>query len=714
MKKRTQIIVAVLFLTGGIAYFFIAGNRTPEIRNIVLISIDTCRADYLSCYGYPRETTPHIDAFARAATRFENTISPIPITLPAHSSMLTGTIPPFHGVHNNIGYKLAPASQTLPEILKQNGFNTAAIISTFVLDKKFGMAQGFDTYDDTFTDAHHNMFGNERKGDETTQVALDWLDKNKDNKSFLFLHYYDPHIDYAPPEPFASKFPDSLYAGEIAFTDHCIGRVIQRLKDLEMYDSTLLIITGDHGEMLGEHGEEEHTYFIYEAAIKVPLIVKVPGQKKAATVTHPVGLVDIVPTICAMLDIDIPSRIQGQDITSLLQGKVPDTYERYIYSESQTPTYFGASSLMAISTGKWKYIQATRPELYDLTTDPGEEHNLVGEEPHRARILEDKLREVLEQSVRKDPDSQLDLDAKSIKRLESLGYVAGKSEGEIAFDKTKDDPKDLIHVFVQFQKAMVLIENEELEKAKKILYALIPQCPEYYETYVRLCDIETRMGNFGQAVLHCEKLVELRPNDPSYLAELAGLLFENGEYKRAVKYGLEAVKKGPDNVGAHVNLALAFEKEGEIDHAVDAYLKALQLSPNNVKICNKLAGLFSAKGEFDRSVVYYRRSIKTNPNQLQILNELAWLQATRPALPSRNVGEAVMLAERLCKLTDYKHPNALDTLAVAYAAAEDFPKAIETARKAFEIATAMNNTKLAQKIAGQLKLFKQSKPYIEE
>ena len=714
MKKRTYIIVATFCLTGVLAYFIVAGNRPPEIRNIILISIDTCRADYLSCYGYPQETTPHIDAFARNATRFENVVSPIPITLPAHSSMLTGMIPPFHGVHNNIGYKLAPSIQTFPEILKQNGFNTSAILSAFVLDKKFGMAQGFDTYHDTFKDVHHNIFGDERKGDETTQVALDWLEKNKDNKSFLFLHYYDPHMDYAPPEPFASKFSDNLYAGEIAFTDHCIGQVIQKLKELQMYDSALVIITGDHGEMLGEHGEKEHTYFIYEAAIKVPLIVKLPGQKKAETVTHPVGLVDIVPTLCSILDIDIPSRIQGQDITSLLQGKVPDSYERFLYSESQVPTRLGASSLMSVSTEKWKYIQATRPELYDLTSDPEEAHNLIGQEPHRARILEDKLREMLEQSVRKDPDSHLDLDAKSIKRLESLGYVAGKTEGEIAFDKTKDDPKDLIHVFVQFQKAIALIENEEMEKAKKILYALIPQHPEFYEIYERLGEIETRMGNFGQAILHCEKLVELKPNDPRYLTNLTGLLFENGEYKRAIKHGLEAVKKGPDNVDAHANLALAFKEDGQVDRAVDTYLKALQLSPNNVKICTNLAGLFSSKGDFGQAVVYYRRSIKANPNQLQVLNRLAWLQATRPALPSRNVDEAVMLAERLCKRTNFKQPSALDTLAVAYAAAEDFPKAIATARKAFEVATSKNNTKLAQEIAGHLKLFEQSKPYIEE
>jgi arylsulfatase A-like enzyme len=547
MKKRKTIITAIAVLAVIATLAFLAINSsTPEIRHIILISIDTCRADYLSCYGYPQETTPHIDAFAKDATLFKNVVSPVPITLPAHSSMLAGTIPPFHGVRNNIFFKLAPSNQTLPEMLKQNGFNTSAIISAFVLDKQFGLDQGFDTYHDTFKKIHHNKFGNERRGDETTEIALDWLEKNKDNKSFLMLHYYDPHIDYAPPEPFASQFANNLYAGEIAFTDHCIGRFIQKLKDLQMYDSTLLIITGDHGEMLGEHGEEEHTYFIYESAIKVPLVIKLPGQKKAVTVTQPVGLVDIVPTLCSLLNIDIPAEVQGEDITALLKGRPPEAYERFLYSESLTPTRFGANPLMSISTDKWKYIQSKRPELYDVTTDPGESHNLIDKETHRGRILEDKLREILERSVRKDPDSQLKLDAESIKRLESLGYVAGKVEGDFVFDKSKDDPKDLIHIHVQFQKAITLTDNKEYGKAKKILNNLIPQRPEFHEIYSQLGSIEMHQGNYDQAVLHYEKLIKLRPNDPGSFTSLVGALYKKGEYKLAI--GCKYLSQSPSAV----------------------------------------------------------------------------------------------------------------------------------------------------------------------
>ena len=710
-KKQTIIIVIAILASVATIAFLTINDGTPEIRNIILISIDTCRADYLSCYGYPKETTPNIDAFARNATLFKNVVSPVPITLPAHSSMLTGTIPPFHGVRNNIFYKLAPSNQTLPEMLKQNGYKTSAIISSFVLDKQFGLAQGFDVYHDTFKKIHHNKFGSERKGDETTQVAFDWLEKNKDNKSFLMLHYYDPHVDYTPPEPFESKFADNLYAGEIAFTDHCIGLFIQKLKDLDMYDSTLLIIAGDHGEMLGEHGEEEHTYFIYESAIKVPLLIKLPGQKKAATVTQPVGLVDIVPTLCSMLNIEIGAQVQGKDITALLKGKVPDTYERFLFSESLTPTQLDATPLMSISTGKWKYIRCKRPELYDVVTDPGESHNLCDTESHRARILEDKLREILERSVRDDPDSQLSLDAESIKRLESLGYVAGKVEGDFVFDKSKDDPKDLIHVFVPYQEATTLIENKEYEKAIKILNAMIPQSPEFPGIYEKLGNIAMYQGNYDQAVVHYEKLAKLRPNNPIGFTGLADALTKKGQYKQAIKYGLMAVKAGPNDIDAHGTLASAFGKDGDLDRALNAFIKTLQLAPGNARVCNSIAGILISQEKFDQSLGYYRRSIQINPNQPAILNALARVQATKPSLPSRNVNEAIMLAEGLCKLTGYKNPIALDTLAISYAAAGKFPQAIETAQKAIDIAASANNTKLAKDIAARLKLFEQSMPY---
>jgi len=346
------------------------GSDSVEIRNIVLISIDTCRADYLSCYGYGRKTTPNIDKLAAEGVLFENAFAPVPITLPSHSSMLTGTIPPYHGVHNNEGYKLAQSNITLAEILKDNGFKTTGIISAHVLKSTFGIDQGFDSYHDQFAGVLENNGIEEREGGETTEVAIKWLNENEDDRFFMFLHYFDPHTKYKPPEPFSSRYITNLYAGEVAYSDYCIGRVIEKLKELDLYNSTLIIVTSDHGEMLGDHGEQTHSYYIYQTAIKVPLVFKLPGQKKAKKIKPVVGLIDIVPTICSLLEIEIPHDIQGVDISGHFGGRNSPEKDRHLYCESFMPTIYNANSLFGVVTDRYKYIQTTRPELYDLVKDP--------------------------------------------------------------------------------------------------------------------------------------------------------------------------------------------------------------------------------------------------------------------------------------------------------------------------------------------------------
>ncbi len=277
-RCRHPLLVLALVVVIGLGWFLLKSSFFPkEIRNVVLISIDTCRADYLSCYGYSRKTTPNIDAVAAEAVLFNHAVAPVPLTLPSHGSMLTGTIPPYHGVHHNIDYRLDESNVTLAEILKQNGFTTGAVISSFVLNAQFGFAQGFDTYNDHFVQPMSSFYGNERRADEASRVAEQWLAEHQDEPFFLFLHYYDPHDAYRPPEPFAATFKDNLYAGEIAYVDHCINQVIEKLKKLGLYDSTLIIITSDHGEGLDEHFEKTHGYFNYHSTMRVPLIIKVPG-----------------------------------------------------------------------------------------------------------------------------------------------------------------------------------------------------------------------------------------------------------------------------------------------------------------------------------------------------------------------------------------------------------------------------------------------------
>ncbi|MHC4215387.1 MAG: sulfatase, partial [Planctomycetota bacterium] len=424
----------------------------------------------------------NIDAIAEEGILFENVITPVPQTLPAHCSMLTGTIPPYHGVHDNLGYQLRLSSRTLAEIMREHDYTTSAVVSSFVLDSQFGLNQGFDYYDDHLEKATNTSATdfNERTAGETTKRAIKWIEQHKEKRSFLFLHYFDPHYRYEPPEPFRSEYSDNLYAGEIAYTDHCIGQVIRKLKELDLYDSTLLVITSDHGEMLGEHGEFKHGYFVYQSSIRVPLIFRLPGQRKARRIEGLVGLIDIMPTIFGLLGIAPPPQVQGVDLSDCIRSLRQDitTAQRFIYCESLTPTKHKANALLGVVTDSWKYIKTTRPELYDLKKDPGESNNLVEEKPQRVHFLREHLELILEQhSFENNIDTELQLDLEGKKRLESLGYIASISVDErLEFDPDRPDPKDIIqfHDIAEYNRmTMFLVQEGRLGEAAEAFKMII-------------------------------------------------------------------------------------------------------------------------------------------------------------------------------------------------------------------------------------------------
>jgi arylsulfatase A-like enzyme/predicted negative regulator of RcsB-dependent stress response len=564
-------------------------GSSQEVRNVVLISIDTCRADYLSCYGYPRQTTPNIDQIAKQGVIFKNVITAVPMTLPAHCSMLTGTIPPYHDVHDNLDYKLDESNVTLAEILKEHGFITAGFISASVLDSQFGIAQGFDFFNDRLEEGRNLGLMVERRAAQTSGLALAWLARHKSDRFFLFLHYFDPHFDYVPPEPFASVFADNLYAGEIAYADYCVGAVVRQLKDLGLFDSTLIIITSDHGEMLGEHGELTHGYFIYQSAIKVPLIFRLPGQVKSRQVEDLVGLIDIVPTVCSLLNIN-PPQVQGKDLRPYLIGKSASHKERHLYSESLVPTKYNANGLLGVVDEQLKYIQTTRPELYDLAEDPQESQNLINQRPQQARILQGRLREILEQAVStSQADGKMVLDEQVRKRLESLGYVSGSVAEEFEFDQSKGDPKDLIDLHAAVEKVHHLIAQKKLVEAKKLCQDLLLQHDDYYGLY----------------------------------RHLGRIYFEEGDKQKAQAYMRQSLKLNPDQLGLHFNLAMLLAEQGKYDDAIDHLKEALRLNPNQILAHNNLALIFCETGNFDEAVKHWRASLRLKPDQPEIKDRIA-------------------------------------------------------------------------------------------
>ena len=728
IKKFTIIILLSLLVTAFLVMRFLSSPAVlPEdIRHIVLISIDTCRADYLSCYGYPDKTQPYIDRLAGQGILFENVISPIPITLPAHSSMLTGTIPTYHGVHDNTDYKLGGSNVTLAEILKEAGFSTAAFISAFVLDSMFGLDQGFDTYHDKFDTERETSGGiNERIGGETNRYALQWLEENKDERFFMFLHYFDPHREYDPPELYKSMFPNrgetkgsiltGLYAGEIAYTDYCIGQVVNKLKDLNLYDSTLIIVTGDHGEMLLEHGEFTHSYYIYQSAVKVPMLFKLPGRTKSRVIKDTAGLIDIVPTVCGLLSLKPPAQVQGKDLSGYFWNKNFGLKDRLFYCESMTPTKYHANPLLGVVSKRWKYIKTTMPELYDLIKDPQERVNLITQQPQRGRILEDELAQIIEQaSSTQASDSKWQLDAESLKRLESLGYVGAKVKESLQINPTLKDPKEMITFYMNDMWAGELIKKKNYGDARVLCEKMLAIYPDDINTLIKMGDIAIGQGDFNRAFNYLQKTLKLSPDSVDIHEKIGTTYFQLGQYDKALEHFNKEVRIRPEESSIHNNLGFTLYKQGKLDEAIESFEKSLELKPGVLEVHNNLARVFLQQNNQAKAAANLSESLRLEPAQPAVLNNLAWIRATSEDTSLVNSKEAVRLAQDACELSGYQYPLFLKTLAAAYGASNRFEKAIETAQKALGFALSSNQQQLADEIKEQLELYKAGLPYREK
>lgn len=738
MKSRafSKILIILVLLVIGCCSVWIFHRLSVsqhEIRNVVLISIDTCRADYLSCYGYPLQTTLNIDALAENGILFENVYTPVPFTLPAHCSMLTGTVPAYHGVLDNLGYKLSEDNITLTEILSNNGFKTAAFIGAFVLDSQFGLAQGFDSYEDEFEKERSTVGIVERTGDEITRHVIEWLEEKRGEKNFIFLHYYDPHFSYDPPEPFASSFKNvpplnklpadsglapglfGRYVGEISFTDHCIGQVINKLKELDIYDSSLIIITSDHGESLGEHREHTHGYFIYQSNIKVPLVFILPGGPKAKRINSPVSLIDIPPTVCSLLGIESPSAIQGKDLNPYFEGRSQPYPDRHIFCQSLGPTIYMANSLLGVVNDSYKYIQTTRPELYNIIQDPQELDNLIDSQSNRARIMKDKLQQILESTVRNEAasDAAHELDEQTLKRLETLGYLGDSVSEDFSFDQSKEDPKDLIDYHSLNTKLGGLVANDNFERAREVCEELISQRPFFHKPYFDLARISGEEKKYEEVVKLLDKTLELKPD---YVRAHAGLVDTYNTLNKpdkAVEHSLIILEIQPDNLQMYFHMASLLYDEGRFAEAAQYLTKELKANPSFVEMMLTLTDKLLEKGQIRFAYSNYLIMLEINQESADVLNTLAWFEGASNITGIRNPQRALNHALEACRLTDFSNHEALDTLAVAYAAVGKYNMAIKTAEKAKLLAMEDDNKGFVQRVQGRLDLYKSGRMYID-
>ena len=721
-------IVVALILVGGLVWLFRASGRPQsEIRHVVLISIDTCRADHLSCYGFGQKTTPHIDAVARDGVVFTRAHSTNPITLPAHSSMLTGTNPPYHGVHDNINYRLGDSNVTLAEILHEHGFQSAAFVGSYVLAARFGLDQGFDTYDDESSASSARIFFAERRAEAVSRRALEWLDDHGDERFFLFVHYFDPHNPYSPPEPFTARYRGDAYAGEIAYTDYCIGQVIAKLKSLGIYDSSLLVITADHGESRGEHIETTHSYFIYQNTIQVPLIVKAPGVMQGATVDEPASIIDIVPTVLGLLGERAPPSVQGADLSSLLCDLGQPVGNRYLYCESLVPTKYGCSPLRGLVHGKWKYIWTARPELYDLGRDPAEATNLIHEQPQIAEQLDERLREIVVEQGRTDvADSSLILDRQSVDQLKSLGYVGGGAvRTSLELDPNSEDPKDFIDTYVQLVKAHACYAKRQFAEARIECLEILNQRPRNQEAHMVLGIVALDEGRYADAIAHYstylagiakssdasskQTVVRLDVEIATAHVNLGNALQRLGQFKEAVANYKQSLRLDANNVEAHNNLGYAVEALGHPQEAIAHYQDALRIKPDYAEAHNNCGAALFALGRFKEAATHYQAALRIRPDYTYAHNNLAWLLATCPDAAIRDGGQALAHAKRVVELAGDDNAGLLDSLSAAYAELGDFEEAVRWQRKAVQIAS----DEIKDDLAARLELYKQGQPYRE-
>jgi arylsulfatase A-like enzyme/Flp pilus assembly protein TadD len=646
---------------GGVALHLL--SSPAKQHNVILISIDTCRADRLSCYGFTRNTTPYIDAVARDGFLFKDAIAPVPLTLPSHCSMMTGTIPPHHGVHDNIYYRLAESNITLAEILKNNGYTTGAVVGAFMMDPKFGLAQGFDTYDARFErDRESAEFLSERRAEDVSRVAKAWLDANAQQRLFLFIHYFDPHFPYAPPKPFSTTFAEDTYAGEIAYVDRCIGEVMDHLKGLGLYDSALIIITSDHGESLMEHEEDTHGWFIYHSTTRIPLIVKLPGRRNGKTVPGKVALIDLAPTALELVGIPVPADMEGESLTAYFGRGKHRKEERYIYSESLLPTRFACSSVLGLETREWKYIQSSKPEMYDLLQDPREAVNLFGEKGEQAGFLRDRLKALLEDRTRtRDDETTLALDRDSLSRLEGLGYIGGR-HGDFEFETGKQDPKEFLPFYLKLIRAMDLMRRSpktlvaapaagggsvmvpRFVLAGQLCREILAERPDVIKAHAILGRLAVEAGDLDEAGARYSAILGIDPNNAEASNDLGNVRMTQGRLDEAASLYKEAVRlaRGVDEHDANVDRALArlgradpvlrnaqlglgdvLYRQGRTAEAAKEYREALGDGPGDARAHFVIGLDLAAQGRHQDAVEAYRQALALNPRYEEARRALA-------------------------------------------------------------------------------------------
>jgi len=560
--------------------------RAPRPDAILLITLDTTRADRLGCYGYKGGTTPNLDAFAAESVRFEEAQSPVPVTLPSHASMFTGRYPAAHGVRYNGMFKLGDGAVTVAELLKEASWRTGAVPAAYPVAAKTGIGQGFETYDDMFEEPGAKKLppNAERKAEEVTRRGIAWIEAcPPGRKFFLWLHYYDPHLDYDPPFPFSVRFRDHPYEGEIAYMDREVGKVFEALKKKSLYDKMLILVAGDHGEGLYDHGEKMHQNLVYQSTLRVPLLVKPPGRPRPRVVGEPVSLVDVGPTILDYAGLPLPADTDGISLRPAIEGgSLP---RRELYFEALAGALvFGWSPLEGVRRGKWKFIRSVSPELYDLEADPAEANNLFETDRDLASDLEASLRAMLGRFEKNEGQAEsvaAPLDREEMERLASLGYIGGTvTEAR----RGGPNPKDLVHLEGTVSLGRGLMGSRSYEEALRVWQIVLAEDPGNRYALHAAAVAASRLGRLDLAQQYTEELTRRYPEYLPAWVGLGELRVAKRDFKGAVEVFREGLRHHPEAPALSYRLGLALLASGDPGEAVRVIEAAIAKGPKEEEL----------------------------------------------------------------------------------------------------------------------------------
>jgi len=704
IRRTPRLRGTAVLLSRRLRFFFLAilllpsgcRQNKPRRPNILIITVDTLRADRLGCYGYPGDLTPNVDALAKESIVFERAIAQVPLTWPSHAAIFTGTYPFHNGVQDFTGQPLSASFRMLAESLKANGYTTSAIVSSFVLDRSWGLARGFDSYDDAFAGEqflHKDLGLVERRAEESVNHTIRWLKTHPNQPFFLWLHLYDPHSPYDPPEPFRSRFAKQPYEGEIAYADSQLGRLWAWLKQApeNLYDNTLIVFLSDHGESLGEHGEKEHGFFIYDSTVRVPLVVKPPRAAKLAAqrVAVAVESIQVGPTVLEMAGVEDPiqKQFQAESLLSLMNGK-PHGPARPAYSESFYPANsFGWSPLRSVQTALYQYIEAPKPELYNLENDPPEKDNVI----EKNGSVSARMRSELNQLLARYPAPATSPDAGKasgrgtdvLEKLRSLGYVAYKAPAAPTTKLT--DPKDKLPVFQDVLRATDLVQAGHFAAARSLLASLQQREAQLYLIPFLLGEAFSHEAQWKEAEKNFARAAELNPGFDQATMGLARALGFQGktaqardlintllaanpgnfrawfllaqiEAKDEPKSSLEALDKvlsiQPNFAPAYRERGLLLVRERTYASAAEDLVRAVELGMRDPLTYNFLGICYSRMNRLEDAVENYRRAISADPNYAEAHLNLgfAYERMNEPDLSKKEYAEACRLEHSVCAL----------------------------------------------------------------